>query len=383
MVESIKVKYNKLNMTKMLILPLAFLILYQSTVKNAVYAQAEVASQQHSNHSNELYVNEKYLDNDFYIIGPGDKLELKIFDVPELSCNLDVLNDGSVSLPLIGTVQLSGLTLQEAIVQTRNLLSAELLRPNLQISIVKPRPIRVSLVGQVERPGIYSLSINEDLQTAGSPTTSVRGLPTVVDAIQKAGGITQVANLRDVTLKRRLPGKTHQYKQASLNLIELIVGGNHVNNPFLFDGDIIHLKKAKDIPMGAMEIASVNLSPQLINVNVIGEVENPGGLQLKANTPLVQAVLAAGGPKAWRANVGNVELVRINRNGSATLESFKIDLNQGASNTKNPPLRDGDILRVSRSSLAKTSDAINAVSQPVTGLVTIWTLLQLVKDFSN
>ena len=368
-------------MTKMFLLPLTFIIFFQSFSKNTVYAQ--LTSQQYNNYASDAYVDEIYLNNDFYIIGPGDKLELKIFDAPELSGNLDVLNDGSVSLPLIGTVQLAGFTLQEAIIHTRNLLSMELLRPNLQLSIIRPRPIRVSLVSEVERPSIYSLSVNEYLQTAGSPTTSVRGLPTVVDAIQKAGGITQVANLRDVLLQRRLPGNKHQYKQASLNLIDLIVSGNHVNNPFLFDGDIIHLKKAEDIPVEAIEIASVNLSPQLINVNVIGEVESPGALQLKANTPLVQAVLAAGGPKAWRANVGNVELVRINRNGSATLERFTIDLNQGASNSKNPPLRDGDVLRVNRSSLAKTSDAINAVSQPISGLVTIWTIFRLVRDFSN
>ncbi len=366
---------------KIALLPLTLIILSPSVFKNAVHAQ--ISSEQYNKFVEGVNPDQKYLNDDFYIIGPGDRLGLKIFDAPELSGNFDVLNDGSVSFPLIGTVRLSGLTLQEAINRTRNLLSTELLRPNLQLSIVRPRPIRVSLVGEVERPGIYSLSANEYLQTAGSPSTKVKGLPTVVDAIQKAGGITQTANLRDVLLQRRLPGKTHYYKQASLNLIELIISGNHVNNPYLFDGDIIHLKQTEEIPTEAIEIASVNLSPQQINVNVIGEVESPGALQLKANTPLVQAVLAAGGPKAWRANVGNVELVRINRNGSATLERFTIDLNQGASNSKNPPLRDGDVLRVNRSSLAKTSDAINAVSQPISGLVTIWTIFRLVRDFSN
>ena len=51
------------------------------------------------------------LQSDVYIIGPGDVLELNLFDAPELSGALDVLNDGSVSLPLVGSVVLSGLTL--------------------------------------------------------------------------------------------------------------------------------------------------------------------------------------------------------------------------------------------------------------------------------
>lgn len=323
------------------------------------------------------------LDADAYIIGPGDVLELKLFDAPDLSGQLEVLNDGSVPLPLIGSVRVTGLTLQQATFWVQQLMGQQLLRPDLQLRVVKPRPIRVALVGEVERPGIYSLTVKETVSTEGGPSTSISGLPTVVDAIQKAGGITQVANLRDVTLQRRLPGDDPQYKQAKLNLLDLILKGNQTQNPYLFDGDTIRLGKAEEAPEEAIELASVNLSPQEIKVNVIGEVEKPGSLLLEANTPLVQAVLTAGGPKAWRANKGNVELVRINRNGSATLERFAIDLSQGASNKKNPPLRDGDTVRVNRSGLAQASDAINAVSQPVSGLVTIWTLLRLVNDTTN
>ena len=323
------------------------------------------------------------LETDAYIIGPGDVLDLKLFDAPELSGQLEVLNDGSVPLPLVGSVRLRGLTLQQATLWVQTLMGQELLRPDLQLRVLRPRPIRVSLVGEVERPGIYSLTVSEMLQTEGGPNTSISGLPTLVDAIQKAGGITQVANLRDVVLQRRLPGEPPRYKQAKINLLDLILKGNHSQNPFLFDGDTIRLSKVEEVPEEAVELASVNLSPQVINVNVIGEVETPGRLELEANTPLVQAVLAAGGPKAWRANRGNVELVRINRNGSATLERFGIDLSHGASNDRNPPLRNGDTVKVNRSGLAQTSDAINAVSQPVSGLVTIWTLLRLVNDTTN
>ena len=332
---------------------------------------------------NALQANRTFLEEDAYIIGPGDVLNLRLFDSAELSGTLEVLNDGSVSLPLIGSVRLTGLTLQQATVWIKTLMGQELLRPDLQLRVVKPRPIRVALVGQVERPGIYSLTVSETVSTEGGPSTSVSGLPTVVDAIQKAGGITQKANLRDVQLQRRLPGETPQFKQARLNLLDLILEGNQSQNPYLFDGDTVRLGKADETPEDAIELASVNLSPQVIGVNVIGEVVTPGRLNLQANTPLVQAVLAAGGPQNWRANQGDVELVRINRNGSATLERFSIDLSQGASNEKNPPLRDGDTVKVNRSGLAKASDSIGAVSQPLSGLVTIWTLLRLVGNGMN
>ena len=91
----------------------------------------------------------------------------------------------------------------------------------------------------------------------------------------------------------------------------------------------------------------------------------------------MQALIAAGGTNP-RANTRNVSLVRINRNGSATLKKFRINLSESASNSKNPPLRDGDSVIVDRTKLAKAGDAITSVSQPLGGLVQIWTLFRLI-----
>lgn len=318
------------------------------------------------------------LQEDSYLLGPGDLLELKLFDAPELSGSLDVLNDGTVSLPLVGSVRLAGLSLSQASQWLMTLYRKQLLRPELLLRVVKPRPIRVALVGEVERPGIYSLTTSETTQTQGGPSLAVSGLPTVVDAIQKAGGITQLADLRQVVLQRRMPGDPPSYKQARLDLFVLLKEGDQQQNPFLFDGDTIRITMASEPPAEAIELAAANLSPQEIRVNVIGEVLRPGTLPLQANTPLVQAVLAAGGPQSWRASTGNVELVRINRNGTATRQRFALNLSQGASNSKNPPLRDGDTVVVNRSGMAVASDAIGAVSTPLTGLVNILALVDLI-----
>ena len=320
------------------------------------------------------------LQDDSYLLGPGDQLELKLFDAPELSGTLDVLNDGTASLPLIGSVRLTGLSLSQASQWLTSLYRKQLLRPELQLRVVEPRPIRVALVGEVERPGLYSLTTSEANQTEGGPSLSLSGLPTVVDAIQKAGGITQLADLRQVVLQRRMPGDPPAYKQARLDLLALLLEGDQQQNPFLFDGDTIRITKASEPPAEAVELAAANLSPQEIRVNVIGEVVRPGTLPLQANTPLVQAVLAAGGPQTWRASNANVELVRINRNGTATRQRFALNLSQGASNTKNPPLRDGDTVVVNRSGMAVASDAIGAVSTPLTGLVNILALVDLINQ---
>jgi polysaccharide export outer membrane protein len=315
------------------------------------------------------------LSEDAYILGPGDGLSLQFFD-PQLSGQFSgafrVLSDGTISLPLIGPAKISGLTLSQANAWLQMLYGRELLRPDLTLTVTQPRPIRVSLIGEVARPGLYTLTEAETART--EEALSISGLPTVVDAIQKAGGITQLADLRRVGLQRRLPGQTPGYKRARLNMLTLLREGDQLQNPFLMDGDVIRVARAEETVQEAIELSSTTLAPEEIRVNVVGEVKSPGAKQLEANTPLMQAVLAAGGIVEWRAKRSNVELIRINRNGTATRQAFRLDFSEGASNQANPPLRDGDTVIVNRSGYAVATDAIGAVAQPLNGLVNILTL---------
>ena len=66
-------------------------------------------------------------------------------------------------------------------------------------------------------------------------------------------------------LQRRLPGIGIEikYKQTELNLLDLVLKGSQSQNPFLFDGDTIHIKRAIETPEEASELAAVNLSQRL------------------------------------------------------------------------------------------------------------------------
>ena len=319
-----------------------------------------------------------YEQEDAYILGPGDGLSLRFLAANELSGPFNLLSDGTASLPLLGNVRLNGLTLSQASQWLETLYKRQLLRPELQLSIETPRPLRIALIGQVSRPGLYTLTPTEASQT--EVAVSISCLPTLVAAIQKAGGITAEADLRSVMLQRRLPGETGAYKRTRLNLLALILEGDQQQNPLLFDGDTIKVEAAAEPVPEMIELSSTTLAPQEISVNVIGEVKGAGRIQVPANTPLVQAVLAAGGPIAWRANRGDVELVRINRNGTATREKFALNLGQGASNSKNPPLRDGDTVVVNRSGLAVASDALNAVINPLVPIINTLNFIELINN---
>lgn len=98
-----------------------------------------------------------------YILGPGDQLSLQILDpgAKDLGGNLEILNDGSASLALLGSVVLEGLTLNQAQAWLTSLYASQMYRPDLILRVVRPRPIQVSLVGEVENPGLYSLTSTE------------------------------------------------------------------------------------------------------------------------------------------------------------------------------------------------------------------------------
>jgi len=321
-----------------------------------------------------------------YLLGAGDQLAISFLSpaYTNLGGSFDLLNDGSSSLPLIGSVVLDGLTVNQANRWLTSLYGRYLRRPELNLRVVKPRPMQVSMVGEVENPGLYILNPGGESSEVEGQQGSIPGLPRVVSLIQRAGGITLNANISDVRLRRRIPGKTGQLREIQLNLVALLQQGDKRQNPLLFDGDTLMISRAPAPPPDeVLELAATNLAPQSIQVNVIGEVKSPGRIQLRAGTPLIQGVLSAGGPNQLRANRGNIELVRINRNGTATLRRYALDLSQGVSGPRNPPLRDGDTVLVNRSVIAAGADAITAVTTPVTGLVNILALLRIIQDYNR
>jgi polysaccharide export outer membrane protein len=314
-----------------------------------------------------------------YVIGPGDQLELTLLDpgAKDLSGTVEVLNDGSVSLALLGDVIIEGLTLEQASQWISKLYGRYLIRPDLTLKIGRARPIQVSVVGEVENPGIYSLT-NADTGEALDPSkTKIYGLPTVATAIQKAGGITLNADIKDVVLRRRIPGRGKEETEINLNLMTLLDKGDKAQNPFLFDGDSITIKRTTTPADQSMALAAANLSPKTISVNVVGEVVAPGRIELKPNTPVMQAILTAGGPKAGRAAYSNIELIRVNRDNTLTHQILTLSYANTANDIKNPPLKNGDTVVVHRGAYAAATDAIGAITSPLGGLSNLLLLRDL------
>lgn len=240
------------------------------------------------------------------------------------------------------------------------------------ISFATPpdRPIQVSIIGEVDRPGPYTLTGESFRNTQGN-TVSLQ-VPTVTRAIQTAGGITQSADVRNIVLKRTPrngPGQS-----IKVDFWKLLKEGEFRQDLPLQDGDTIEVMEASELNNSEItEVASASFSPDEINVTVAGEVDRPGRVTLPPNTPLNQALLAAGGFNE-RARNGKVVLLRLNPNGSVSKKQIDVDLAADVNSEQNPAMRDGDSLFVDRSGFSTAGEIIRNITTPFTSIFNIFRL---------
>lgn len=418
-----------------------------------------------------------------YILGPADIIQIDIFNVPEYSGpngRYQVLVDGSLNLPLIGRVDVQGLTLQVAAQKFSQLYAEYLTRPIVTVSLLQARPLSIGLAGEVNRPGSYVLNalgagnteagaqvptVTRAIQSAGGITQSADlrrvqlrrpqpsggeqiinldlkellqtgdlrqdlslrdgdtifiptqtnvnlaeasqlstttlsgdstrplniavvgevnrpgsytmqrvddqggqlGLVTVTRALQTAGGITQLADIRRVEVRRNTKIGTEQV--IDVDLWQLLQAGDLTQDVILDQGDTIVVPTAENIDLTeAPQVASASFSPATITVNVVGEVVKSGAVALPPNTSLNQALLAAGGFNNIRARRQEVELVRLNPNGTVSRRTVPVDFSQELNEETNPALRPNDVIVVGRSRITKTADTITTILSPFVNL---------------
>ncbi len=308
----------------------------------------------------------QYIQKDKYILGPGDLLRIDFQYAPSLTGEYTILSNGSLPLPLVGNIDIRDKSINEVENILINEFAKQLLRPDLSLKVLRFRPVKISIIGEVNLPGLHEFE------------NVPENLPTLVKALEKAGGVTSQTDLRDIEVIRRFYDKEKSFKKTSLNLVDLITKGDQSQNIFLQDGDIVTLKRALNNSDEYNSISSSNIFPPFIQVNILGQVGNPGLTSIRPNTPLVQAIMKAGGPIKWKSNKGNVELFRINQNGTAYRKRFKIDISQSMSAENNPILKDGDLVRVNATLIQNIKEGVGSVTDPIAGIINSIAVIKLI-----
>jgi polysaccharide export outer membrane protein len=237
------------------------------------------------------------------------------------------------------------------------------------------QPLNITIIGEVFRPGPYTVTGTARTGEAGVPggtggDSSVP--PTVTRAIQVAGGIKPLANVRQIEIRRRIGDGSE--RTLAVDLWKLLREGDSSQDTVLQDGDTIFVPQATAQTLeDSAEIAAASFSPDTIEVQVVGEVNRPGIVQIPPNTPLNQAIFSAGG-FTNRAEDDSVELIRLNPNGTVSRREIELDFGKGVNDETNPVLYNNDVVIVSRSTLTGVSDTLDTVLNPLGKFLTIFSL---------
>ncbi|NJK68099.1 MAG: polysaccharide export protein [Richelia sp. CSU_2_1] len=460
--------------------------------------------------------------SEVYTLGAGDRVQMDIFNVPEYSGpngQHQVSADGSLSLPLIGSVSVYGMTLEQAANSVKERYGKYLKRPWITLKLLAPRPLQIAIAGEINRPGAYTISsaaspggtteqigtqmptISRALRLAGgitqsadvrqikirrpqrnapeqiisvdlwellqngdlradmtlrdgdtifiptvtslnrqeAPTLAVANITgqstqpiniavvgevsrpgtytlardvqskvqenenelgansglfaaskspdnettnetvaqqTVTRAIKMAGGITPIADIRQIQVRRLTRAGTEQI--INVDLWQLLQSGDVSQDLTLQQGDTVIVPKAENIDetQGA-QVANSNFSPDTIKVSIVGEVVRPGAIALQPNTSLNQALVAAGGFNKARAEMDSVDLIRLNPNGTVSRLTVKINFSATANEETNPKLQNNDVIMVRRSGRAAFSDNVGGTLAPFSPLLGIFRLFNI------
>ena len=245
----------------------------------------------------------KPVDVDQSRIGAGDTIRITVYQSPDLSMETRVNEGGAISYPLLGRVQLAGLTVTAAEAH----IASELKRrdfvkdPQVIIVVTQVRANQVNVLGQVGKPGRYPLDLT------GMRMTEVLAL---------AGGIIAGAGSDTVVLTGVRDGRAFR---------------KEVDLPRLFSAG----GTGEDIVVAPGDTVWVDRAPQIY---LYGEIQHPGALRLERGMTVMQAV-AAGGGATPRGTLKGLKVTRRGADGrTQTLEPSMEDA-----------LKDGDVVFIRES----------------------------------
>lgn len=264
-------------------------------------------------------------DDGVYRLGEGDEITIDVWDRPELSGKQIVGPDGAVTMPLVGSVGVAGLSRDAAAKKLADALSEYY--TNLAVTVRVDRYVsnRVYILGRVSNPGAISFD---------NP-------PTLLEAIMRAGGLPIGGVGADKAALTRLAVFRGRDKVVWIELKRLLTDGQLGLNIRLRRNDLIYIPDSDD---------------QL--VYVFGEANHPGAYHLTPDMTFMDALAQAGGPTVDGAK-DRIYLVRPKDGLSREISMSDI---VKAKPGMNISLEEGDVIYVPQRRLSKFSYVLDKVS---------------------
>jgi len=223
-----------------------------------------------------------------YLLGPGDEFSIILYGKLNQSSTIEINRDGYVDFPELGPVVVAGLTFSEAKNMLQAQIESQVIGTKANISMGALRSMQIFVLGEAFKPGAYSVS----------------SLSTVTQALISAGGVSDIASLRNIQLKRS--GKVI----SNLDLYDLLLSGEVKDDIRLQAADVIFIPTVGN------------------TVSVEGEIIRPAIYELKGEKTVQEIIGLAGGlsPKAF-AKSASVE--RVGDDGFMTVISMDLSSKKG------------------------------------------------------
>ena len=211
-----------------------------------------------------------------YLVGSQDVLKISVYEHPDLATTVRVSEDGKITFPLIGELEIKNLSVQQIEKKIASKLSDGIIpNPQVTVFIEQFKGTRVTVMGEVNKPGQYEIT---------GPTS-------VVEAISMALGMTENSGHTIMLFKKdSTTGKKPDYKRIAIDVDRLFKEGDLSQNVQLQNGDIIYV-------------------PKIDFFYIYGEVTRPGIYRIEKGLTVKRAISMAGGftPKASK---GRIEITR-------------------------------------------------------------------------
>ncbi|MEX1221487.1 MAG: SLBB domain-containing protein [Idiomarina sp.] len=254
-----------------------------------------------------------------YLIGMGDTLRVQLYGKESSNYEVTVDREGKITIGQLGPMQVAGLSYDEVKELVRATVRERMIGIEAAVSISELRSMQVFVVGEAYKPGAYTVS----------------SLTTISQALFVSGGVSDIASLRNIQLKRN--GKTVK----TFDLYDLLTKGDASDDALLRSGDVVFIP-----PRGEM-------------VTVSGQVMRPAKYELKGNETLADVVQLAGGLLS-NAYEQSAQLKRI-KNGSYIIETVNLQAQADSLN-----VRGGDELEIAAVAerVAAGAMLVGAVTRP-------------------
>jgi len=257
-----------------------------------------------------------------YLIGPGDLLAINFWQKPEFNSEVRVSASGLIEMPLIGSLDVDGLTpaqLRDTIEGRISLLDVKITQVSVTVKEYGSKVVYVT--GGVVAPGKYYFEV----------------IPSIWQAILEAGGPLATAQLDKVAVVHS--GGKQKGQIIYVNVAYALETGDTSNYPQIYPGDTIHVAAVD--PEGQRAIVSSPLQQSGV-VYIWGAVVNPGIYNIQKDMDLLQAIVLAGGP----SETAELREVRLSFRNNRQAEMVIVDLDKYNNRSYPLPLvlNSGDVI---------------------------------------